>query len=92
MLYNQTQPIEPLDMIQLQRTRYEQLTELNSVFSSIIKNIDVIEKRFKSVPMLMQHDREISRLNKQLIQDEITNRADMIPDYYLHELKTILKA
>lgn len=90
MLFNQTQPIEPLDMIQLQRTRYEQLSELNSVFGSIIKNIDVIEKRFISVPQFMQQDREISRLNKQLIQDEISNRADMVPDYYLHELKKIL--
>ena len=92
MLLNQTQPIEPLDMIQLSRTKYEQLTELNSLFSSIIKNIDVIETRYKSVPVAIQLDREISRLNKQLIADEITNRAEMVPDYYLNELKTLLKA
>ena len=92
MFLNQTQPIEPLDMIQLSRTKYEQLTELNSLFSSIIKNIDVIETRYKSVPVAIQLDREISRLNKQLIADEITNRAEMVPDYYLNELKTLLKA
>ncbi|MBP6989112.1 MAG: hypothetical protein KBB58_12620 [Ferruginibacter sp.] len=92
MLLNQTQPIEPLDMIQLSRTKYEQLTELNSLFSSIIKNIDVIETRYKSVPVAIQLDREISRLNKQLIADEITNRAEMVPDYYLNELKTLLNA
>ena len=92
MFLNQTQPIEPLDMIQLSRTKYEQLTELNSLFSSIIKNIDVIETRYKSVPVAIQLDREISRLNKQLIADEITNRAEMVPDYYLNELKTLLNA
>lgn len=91
MLFNQTQPIEPIDMIQLQRTRYEQLSELNSVFNSIIKNIDVIEQRYKALPLSMQQDREISYLNKQLIADEISSRADMVPDYYLNELKNLLK-
>lgn len=91
MLFNETQPIEPLDMIQLQRTKYEQLTELNSVFTNIIKNIDTIEKRFKSVPSAMQQDREISRFNKTLIADEFTYRAEIVPDYYIEELKQILK-
>jgi hypothetical protein len=92
MLLNQTLPIEPLDMIQLSRTKYEQLAELNSLFSNIIKNIDVIETRYKSVPVAIQLDREISRLNKQLIADEVSNRAEMLPDYYLNELKQLLKA
>lgn len=92
MLFTQTHPVEPLDMMELSQTKYETLTQLNTVFSSIVKNINTLEKRFIALPPIMQQDREISLLNKQLIADEVSNRADMVPDHYLHELKTILSA
>ena len=92
MLLNQTQPIEPLDMLELSQTKYETLTQLNSVFSSIVKNINTLENRFIALPFIMQQDREISLVNKQLIADEVSNRADQLPDHYLNELKTLLKA
>ena len=92
MLFNQTQPVEPLDTLELSRTRYETLTQLNSVFSNIVNNINTLEKRFIALPPIMQQDREISIINKIMIADEISDRAAMVPDYYLDELKTLLKA
>ena len=87
----QTTPIEPLDMIELSKTRYQTLGELNSLFNSIIKGIDTLEKQVKHISLTIQTDREICRLNKQLIADEITYRADMLPDHYLNELKQLLQ-
>lgn len=81
---------ELYDQAFLQTARYETLSSLLSISNSILKNINHLEKRWKGLTPNQQMDREVCRMNKLQLQDEIDNRANLVPDHYLDELKELL--
>lgn len=85
------QTISPLDIIWLSEQPYSKLNVIKADFRKLKEAIDLMELIEPKLCETYRIDREVCRLNNYLVNREIDYRAELVPDWYLDEIKALLQ-